>query len=57
MKMLPKKGIEGCWECDIFEECEKLDFLKAVHEDGHIKNLKIIKMKRVPEFLKNKRYW
>jgi hypothetical protein len=41
----------------MFEECEKLYFLKAVHEDTHFKNLKIIKKKGIPVFLKNKRYW
>jgi hypothetical protein len=56
-KCCQQKKIEGCWECNIFEECEKLDFLKAVYEDGHVKNLKIIKKKGIPEFLKNKRYW
>jgi hypothetical protein len=25
-KCCEKKGIEGCWECEIFGECEKLDF-------------------------------
>jgi hypothetical protein len=44
-------------KCDIFEDCEKLDFLKPVHEDAHIKNLKIIKKKGTHEFLNNKRYW
>jgi hypothetical protein len=52
-----KKKIEGCWECDIFEKCEKLDFLKPVHEEAHIKNLKIIKKKGIAEFLENKRNW
>jgi len=52
-----KKEIEGCWECEIFEKCEKLDFLKPVHDDGHIKNLKLIKKKGKKEFLKGKRHW
>lgn len=25
-KCCQKKGIEGCWECEEFETCEKLDF-------------------------------
>ncbi len=56
-KCCQKKEIDGCWECDIFEECEKLDFLKHVHNGGHIKNLKIIKKKGKNEFLSGKRYW
>lgn len=47
----------GCWECDEFETCEKLDFLKANHVDAHIKNLRKIKKKGVNEFLKEKKYW
>ena len=38
-----KKGIQGCWECGDFEICKKLDFLKSVHADAHIKNLRLIK--------------
>jgi hypothetical protein len=56
-KCCEEKVIDGCWECTIFEECEKLDFLKSVHEDAHIKNINIIKNKGIPEFLNNDRYW
>ena len=56
-KCCQKKGIEGCWECNIFETCKKLDFLKPVHGDGHIKNLRILKKKGITEFLKGKRNW
>jgi len=56
-KCCRKKGIEGCWECDLFETCEKLDFLKPVHDEGHIKNLRKIKRKGKEEFLKGKRNW
>jgi hypothetical protein len=52
-----KKGYEGCWECDDFEACKKLDFLRSVHDDGHIKNLKIIRKRGVPAFIKGKRHW
>jgi hypothetical protein len=24
-----KKGFEGCWECEEFEDCRKMDFLKV----------------------------
>ncbi len=52
-----KKGYEGCWECAEFEHCQKLDFLKPVHDDAHIKNLKTIKKNGVNVFLKGKRNW
>jgi len=52
-----KKGYEGCWECDKFEKCKKLDFLKPTHKDAHIKNLSKIKKKGIEEFVKGKRYW
>jgi hypothetical protein len=37
------KDFEGCWECDDFATCEKLDFLVPVHGDAHVKNLRKIK--------------
>lgn len=52
-----KKGIEGCWECDEFETCTKLDFLKPVHEDAHLKNLAKIRKQGIDKFLEGKRYW
>jgi hypothetical protein len=52
-----KKGFEGCWECTEFETCNKLDFLKPVHDDAHTKNLKIIKKKGKTDFIKGKRNW
>jgi hypothetical protein len=56
-KCCQKKDIEGCWECDEFETCEKLDFLKANHGDAHIKNLRKIKKQGTEEFFKGKKYW
>ena len=52
-----KKGIEGCWECDDFETCEKLDFLKPAHGEAHLKNLRTLKKQGVDAFIKGKRYW
>ena len=52
-----KKGIEGCWECNEFETCKTMDFLKKYHEDGHLKNLKTLKKLGVDSFIKGKRYW
>jgi len=56
-KCCQRKGIDGCWECGEFETCEKLDFLKAVHGDAHIKNLRKLKRSGVEEFLAGKKYW
>ena len=52
-----KKRIEGCWECEQFETCQKLDFLKTVHNDAHSKNLRKIKKEGVSSFLSGKRNW
>ena len=51
------RGILGCWECREFETCTELDFLKPVHDDGHVKNLRILKKKGTEKFLEGKRYW
>jgi hypothetical protein len=32
-----KREIAGCWECGEFKECKKLDFLRGVHDDAHLK--------------------
>jgi len=56
-KCCQKKGIDGCWQCDEFETCDKLDFLKANHDDAHIKNLRILKKKGVDAFISGKRSW
>jgi hypothetical protein len=34
-----KKGIDGCWECEEFKTCQKMDFLKPIHGDENLKNL------------------
>ena len=52
-----KKGIEGCWECEEFETCEKLDFLKPIHGEAHIKNLRRLKKTGVDSFIKGKKDW
>ncbi len=56
-KCAQNKGIEGCWECDKFETCNKLNFLTPTHGDAHIKNLKKIKKEGPTKFLEGKRYW
>ncbi|MHC1605160.1 MAG: DUF3795 domain-containing protein [Candidatus Methanofastidiosia archaeon] len=52
-----KKNIEGCWECDELEDCTKLDFLKPIHGDAHLKNLRKIKKQGTYKFLEGKRHW
>jgi hypothetical protein len=56
-KCCQKKNIPGCWECEEFETCEKLDLLKPTHKEAHIKNLRIIKKQGVDKFIGGKRYW
>lgn len=52
-----KKEFVGCWQCEEFESCEKLNFLKGVHDEAHLKNLRIIKKKGLEDFIKGKRNW
>jgi hypothetical protein len=52
-----RKEIQGCWECEEFETCGKLDFLRHVHGYAHLQNLRTLKKKGAAEFLKGKRYW
>jgi len=56
-KCCQKKGIEGCRQCNEFETCDKLDFLKPTHGDAHLKNLRKIKNQGTGEFLKGKKHW
>ncbi len=56
-KCCEKKGIEGCWECDEFATCKKLDFLKPVHGSAHIKNLRKLKREGVAAFIKGNKHW
>jgi hypothetical protein len=52
-----KKGYEGCWECDDFTHCDKMEFLAHVHGDGHIKNLRKIKRVGVDQWVKEGPLW
>jgi hypothetical protein len=56
-KCCQKKSIDGCWQCDGFETCKKLDFLKTSHGSAHIKNLKILNKAGVDRFLQGKKHW
>jgi len=52
-----RKGIEGCWECDKFENCDKLTFLCDVHDDAHTRNLKKLRKAGAGAFLSGKKFW
>lgn len=56
-KCCVNKGFAGCWECDEFKDCQKLQMLVPIHENAHIKNLTAIKKKGLKSFLSGKRYW
>lgn len=56
-KCAQKKELDGCWECTDLETCKKLDFLRPVHGDAHIKNLRKIKKVGKKEFIKGKTLW
>lgn len=52
-----EKGVEGCWECDQFEQCETIRILEPVHKDANIKNLRNIKKEGTDNWPKKRRYW
>ena len=56
-KCCNSKKIDGCWECDSYESCEKLDFLDDTHGEAAKKNLATIKKKGIAGFLAGKRNW
>lgn len=56
-KCAQKKQLEGCWQCEGFETCDKLDFLNKNHGVAHRKNLRILASKGPEEFLNGEKYW
>jgi len=42
-KCVRMKNFQGCWECNEFETCKKLDFLKPIHGETPRGNLRKIK--------------
>jgi len=52
-----KKNYTGCWECDAFETCAKLDFLKPIHGEANKKNMRKIRKSGIDEFLKGPKLW
>jgi hypothetical protein len=51
------KGYDGCWQCDVFGTCTKLNFLKDGHGDAHLRNLRKIKRSGTAAFIEGKRHW
>jgi hypothetical protein len=51
------KGIDGCWQCQDFQKCEKLEVLCKGHGDAHIKNLNTLRRKGVSAFISGKPLW
>ena len=38
-----KKGIDGCWQCDEFEKCQKFESFRTIHGDSPRQNLRAIR--------------
>ena len=51
------RQLEGCWRCDELDRCEQLSWLKPVHGDGHLQNLRTIRQKGKAAFLHGTRHW
>ncbi|MBN1975393.1 MAG: DUF3795 domain-containing protein [Sedimentisphaerales bacterium] len=51
------KKLDGCWQCDEFNTCEKLKVLEGHHGKAVIKNLRKLKKDGPAEFIKGKKYW
>lgn len=56
-KCAQKKEYHGCWECDEFETCKEFEFLKPIHKEANMKNLRKIKKQGVEGFLNGKKHW
>ena len=53
-RCVESKNLEGCWQCDEFERCEKFDFLKRYHGDAPQKNLRKIKRYGLGEWVQHR---
>jgi len=47
LKCIEAKGYDGCWECNEYKKCEKLNFLKQSYGSVIEENLEIVKEKGV----------
>jgi hypothetical protein len=46
-----EKNLEGCWECEQFEDCETLARLKVVNGELNINNIKKIRTEGIDKFI------
>lgn len=56
-KCCKEKAIAGCWECSEAAACKRLDFLRPVHGDAFLKNIRAIQKKGINGFMAGKRNW
>jgi len=53
-KCVKRKNVKGCWQCDTFETCEKLNALGESGDFTYLKNLRKIKRLGLEDFVKSK---
>ena len=53
-KCVKQKNYKGCWQCEIFERCEKLKPLEDGKQNIHLKNLRKIRKVGPSAFVKAK---
>ena len=46
-----KKSFDGCWQCDIFEGCEKLKVLEQFDDPIYVENLRRVKEIGMEKFI------
>ena len=46
-----KKNIEGCWECEKFEDCDTLARLKPINGEVNINNIRKIRTEGIDKFI------
>ncbi|MBN2462240.1 MAG: DUF3795 domain-containing protein [Dehalococcoidia bacterium] len=49
------KKLDGCWECDEFERCNKFEFFKPIHGDNTKENVRKIKEYGLSGWAKHRR--
>jgi hypothetical protein len=48
------KKLEGCWECNTFETCDKFEFFRPIHGDTTVGNLKKIRQYGLDSWAKHR---
>jgi len=46
-----KKNLEGCWECEKFEDCDTLARLKPINGEVNINNIRKIRTEGIDKFI------